>query len=129
MKQMKDVWQLPAIAPWEKSCTKHPTQKPLSVLTRIILASTRPSAWILDPFSGSSTTGIAANLLNRKYVGIDTEKEYLDIAIARKKEIEDTGTADLYRSKIKGFHNNKELNKYLMEEEAEQYNKLCPEFI
>ncbi|KAA3641340.1 MAG: site-specific DNA-methyltransferase [Proteobacteria bacterium] len=128
-KQMKDVWQLPAIAPWEKSCTKHPTQKPLSVLTRIILASTRPSAWILDPFSGSSTTGIAANLLNRKYVGIDTEKEYLDIAIARKKEIEDTETADLYRSKIKGFHNNKELNKYLMEEEAEQYNKLCPEFI
>lgn len=128
-KQMKDVWQLPAIAPWEKSCTKHPTQKPLSVLTRIILASTKPGAWILDPFSGSSTTGIAANLLNRKYVGIDTEKKYLDIAIARKKEIENIETANLYRSKIKGFHNNKELNKYLMEEEAEQYNKLCPEFI
>jgi site-specific DNA-methyltransferase (adenine-specific) len=49
---MKDVWKLPAIAPWEKSCGKHPTQKPLSVLTRLILASTKPNAWILDPFTG-----------------------------------------------------------------------------
>ena len=67
-KQMKDVWKLPAIAPWEKSCTKHPTQKPLSVLTRLILASTKPNAWILDPFTGSSTTGIAANLANRRFL-------------------------------------------------------------
>lgn len=121
-KQMKDVWPLPAIAPWEKSCTKHPTQKPLSVLTRIILASTQPGAWILDPFSGSSTTGIAANLLNRKYVGIDTEKEYLDIAIARKKEIGNIETANLYRSKIKGFNSTDELNKYLVEEDSPEYN-------
>lgn len=127
-KQMKDVWQLPAIAPWEKSCTKHPTQKPLSVLTRIILASTQPCAWILDPFSGSSTTGIAANLLNRKYVGIDTEKEYLDIAIARKKEIEDIEIADLYRSKIKGFHNDNELKNYLLEEDGGSY-EVTPDFL
>jgi site-specific DNA-methyltransferase (adenine-specific) len=70
-KQMKDVWKLPAIAPWEKSCGKHPTQMPLSVLTRLILASTKPNAWILDPFTGSSTTGIAANLANRRFLGID----------------------------------------------------------
>ncbi len=120
-KQMKDVWKLPAIAPWEKSCTKHPTQKPLSVLTRIILASTKPNAWILDPFSGSSTTGIAANLLNRRYVGIDTEKEYLDIAIARKKEIENTEIADLYRSKIRGFQHKDILGKYLIEETPAEY--------
>ena len=120
-KQMKDVWKLPAIAPWEKSCTKHPTQKPLSVLTRIILASTKPNAWILDPFAGSSTTGIAANLLNRRYVGIDSEKEYLDIAIARKKEIEDSDTADLYRSKIRGFQNKSVLGKYLVEEPPAEY--------
>jgi len=120
-KQMKDVWKLPAIAPWEKSCTKHPTQKPLSVLTRIILASTKPNAWILDPFSGSSTTGIAANLLNRRYVGIDTEKEYLDIAIARKKEIENTEIADLYRSKIRGFQHKDNLRKYLIEETPAGY--------
>lgn len=120
-KQMKDVWKLPAIAPWEKSCTKHPTQKPLSVLTRIILASTKPDAWILDPFSGSSTTGIAANLLNRRFVGIDTEKEYLDISIARKKEIENSDTADLYRSKIRGFQDKSDLGKYLVEEPPAEY--------
>ena len=72
-KQMTDVWRLPAISPWEKKCGKHPTQKPLSVLSRIILASTKPGAWILDPFSGSSTTGIAANLLGRRFLGIDKE--------------------------------------------------------
>lgn len=104
-----------------KSCGKHPTQKPLSVLTRIILASTQPGAWILDPFSGSSTTGIAANLLNRRYVGIDTELEYLDMAIARKKEIENPETADLYRSKINGFNNKSELQKYLLKEPSAEY--------
>jgi site-specific DNA-methyltransferase (adenine-specific) len=62
-KQMKDVWKLPAIASWKKSCSKHPTQKPLSVLTRLILASTKPNAWILDPFTGSSTTGMPPTLL------------------------------------------------------------------
>jgi len=55
-KQMQDVWSLPAIAKWEKSQGKHPTQKPLSLLTRIILSSTQKGAWILDPFTGSSTT-------------------------------------------------------------------------
>jgi site-specific DNA-methyltransferase (adenine-specific) len=73
---MKDVWTLPAIQKWEKTQGKHPTQKALSVLTRIILASTKPNAWVLDPFTGGSTTGIAANLLNRRFVGIDTEKDF-----------------------------------------------------
>lgn len=65
--QMTDVWKMPAIARWEKSCGKHPTQKPLGLLSRIILASTKPGAWILDPFAGSSTTGIAANLIGRRF--------------------------------------------------------------
>ena len=77
---MKDVWNLPAIAPWEKSCGKHPTQKPLALLTRIILASTEKNGWILDPFTGSSTTGIAANLANRKFLGIDKVDEFLSIS-------------------------------------------------
>lgn len=64
-KQMTDVWHLPAIARWEKSCGKHPTQKPLSLLSRILLASTKPHDWVLDPFAGSSTTGIAAHLTGR----------------------------------------------------------------
>lgn len=85
--QMRDVWNLPAIAKWEKSCGKHPTQKPLCVLARIIQASTTNGAWILDPFTGSSTTGIAANLFNRRFLGIDTASEYLNISKARKEEI------------------------------------------
>lgn len=100
-KQMKDVWNMPAIAPWEKAFGKHPTQKPLSVLTRIILASTHERMWILDPFTGSSTTGIAANLLNRRFLGIDKEKEYLELSIKRKQEIEDIDTQKLFRKKIK----------------------------
>ncbi len=104
-KQMKDVWSLPAIAPWEKSCGKHPTQKPLSLLTRLILASTKKGAWILDPFSGSSTTGIASNLLERKFLGIDSKKEFLDMSIERRKEIEDNKIATLYRTKIRDLQN------------------------
>ncbi len=125
-KQMKDVWKLPAIAPWEKSCIKHPTQKPLSVLTRIILASTQPNAWILDPFAGSSTTGIAANLLGRKYLGIEKEEDYLKISEARKIEINNQATFNLYKSKIKGFKNKKQLSLYLSEESVGEYvNDLC----
>ncbi len=87
--QMRDVWNLPSIAKWEKSCGKHPTQKPLCVLSRVIQASTKEGAWILDPFAGSSTTGIAANLLGRRYLGIDINEEFLRISEARKKEIDD----------------------------------------
>lgn len=115
-KQMKDVWKLPAIAPWEKSCRKHPTQKPLSVLTRLILASTKPNAWILDPFSGSSTTGIAANLSNRRFLGIDQEEEFLEISKNRKLEIEKPTIATKYRQKLQGFNNQKELDLFLANE-------------
>lgn len=99
-KQMTDVWRLPAIAPWEKTCTKHPTQKPLGLLSRIILASTEPGAWILDPFAGSSTTGIAANLLGRRFLGIEREEKYVAISKARREEIVNTGTFTVYRNKI-----------------------------
>jgi site-specific DNA-methyltransferase (adenine-specific) len=122
-KQMKDVWTLPAIARWEKSCGKHPTQKPLSVLTRAVLASTQPNAWILDPFAGSSTTGIAANLLGRRYLGIDIEKEYLQISKARRKEIEKKEVAEAYKSKIRGFKTKKQLNLYLAEEPEPKYSE------
>ena len=86
-RQMTDVWRLPAIGQWEKSCGKHPTQKPLSLVVRAILASTKEGALILDPFTGSSTTGIAANLLKRKFVGVDSEKKFLDMSIKRFKQI------------------------------------------
>jgi len=122
-KQMKDVWKLPAIAPWEKTCGKHPTQKPLSVLTRLILASTKPNAWILDPFTGSSTTGVAANLANRRFLGIDQEKKFLEISKKRKLEIEDEKLASIYRGKLQGFNDKKELENYLLEEPIEEYRR------
>lgn len=88
-KQMTDVWRMPAIAKWEKSCGKHPTQKPLGVLARLIQASTVPGAWILDPFSGSATTGIAANLLGRRYLGLEKEECFLTLSKLRREEIDD----------------------------------------
>ena len=100
-KQMTDVWHLPAIARWEKSQGKHPTQKPLALLARILMASTKPNEWVLDPFCGSSTTGIAANLLGRRYLGIDLERDFLDISRRRRLEIEDIHTFTTYRAKLK----------------------------
>lgn len=110
-KQMTDVWQLPAIGKWEKSCGKHPTQKPLAVLARLIQASTEPNAWILDPFSGSATTGIAANLLGRNYLGLEKEKEYLTMSKTRREELEALNIRTEYlnrleKSKIVATSNN-----------------------
>ena len=85
-KQMKDVWTTSVTKPSEKKQGKHPTQKPLEILERIILASTNVNDLILDPFCGSSTTGIAATKLNRKYIGIDNKKEYLNLSIRRYEE-------------------------------------------
>ena len=98
--QMRDVWQMPAIGRWEKSCGKHPTQKPLPLLARIIQASTKENAWILDPFSGSSTTGIAANLLNRRFLGIEQESEFLELSKKRREEIEQISIRSDYQNRI-----------------------------
>ncbi len=98
--QMRDVWSLPAIAAWEKSCGKHPAQKPLALLSRIILASTNRHSWVLDPFCGSSTTGIAANLLGRRFLGIDSEEEYLRMSVCRSEELRTPENFELYRKKL-----------------------------
>ena len=83
-KQAKDVWESSLTKPSEKKYGKHPTQKPEIILEKIILASTDEGDLILDPFNGSGTTGIVANSLKREYIGIDLEKEYLDLTIKRK---------------------------------------------
>ena len=100
-KQMTDVWHLPAIAPWEKSCGKHPTQKPLALLSRIIMASTKQGEWVLDPFCGSSTTGIAANLLGRRYLGIEQEGDFVAMSQKRREELNNIEIVTKYRAKIK----------------------------
>jgi site-specific DNA-methyltransferase (adenine-specific) len=81
--QMRSVWSIGTPKPSEKIFGRHPTQKPLDLLKRIILASTKEGDLVLDPFAGSSTTGIAAVLNSRRFIGIDTEKKYLDLSIKR----------------------------------------------
>ncbi len=100
-KQMTDVWHLPAIATWEKKHGKHPTQKPLALLTRIILASTRCGGWVLDPFAGSSTTGVAASLLGRRFLGIDKETAFLETSKKRRMDLDNEHNRQLFERKIK----------------------------
>jgi site-specific DNA-methyltransferase (adenine-specific) len=97
-KQMRNVWEITAPLAEEKKFGKHPTQKPVELLKRIILSSTKEGSLILDPFCGSSTTGVASILLNRKYVGIDMEQEYLELSQKRLKE--STYNASLLKSLI-----------------------------
>jgi site-specific DNA-methyltransferase (adenine-specific) len=85
-KQMKTVWSIPAPNGDEKVFGKHPTQKPLKLLERIILASTLENDLIFDPFSGSSTTGLAAIKLSRLFVGCELEDEYIALSVKRIKE-------------------------------------------
>ena len=82
--QMTDVWRIPAVGMWEKTCGKHPTQKALRLLYRVVLASTNEGDTILDPFAGSSTTGIAANLLGRKFIGIEQDKSFIELSKRRR---------------------------------------------
>lgn len=123
-KQMTDVWRLPAIARWEKSCGKHPTQKPLALLARIILASTDDNDWILDPFAGSSTTGIAANLCNRRFLGIEKEVEYSELSKNRRVEMDNQSIKLKYLSHLKDLEH---LNTSFSANEPEiEYGKDLP---
>ena len=72
----------------EKSFGKHPTQKPLELLTRILLSTTNENDLVLDPFNGSGTTGVACAINNRKYIGIELEEEYIKLAKKRINDIE-----------------------------------------
>jgi len=81
------VWAINTPNSWEKEFGKHPTQKPFELLKRIVLASTKKGDVILDPFTGSSTTGLAAVVSGRKFIGVDTEKKYLDLSIRRFKDL------------------------------------------
>ena len=81
--QMRSVWAIGTPRAIEKKFGKHPTQKPEHLLQRIVLASTNRGDLVLDPFTGHSTTGIAAYLMGRRFIGIDTERQYLDSSIKR----------------------------------------------
>ena len=88
-KQMKNLWNIMAPRKKEKTHGKHPTQKPIQLLERIVLASSNEGDLILDPFSGSGTTGVAAIKHNRRYVGIEMSDEYIELASSRIDEVAD----------------------------------------
>jgi len=81
--QMRSVWAIYPPRNGEKKFGKHPTQKPIDLLVRIVIASTDKGDLVIDPFTGSSTTGLACYLNDRKFIGIDLEKKYLDLSIER----------------------------------------------
>ncbi len=97
-KQMRSVWSISTPKPMEKKFGKHPTQKPFNLLERVVLASTNEGDIVLDPFTGSSTTGLAAYSYGRKFIGIDKETEYLDLSIKRFEDLKK-------EMKIKGRQN------------------------
>ena len=85
--QMRSVWSMGTPKPAEKKFGKHPTQKPIDLLVRIVMASTEKGDLVLDPFTGSSTTGLACALNGRKFIGIDLEKKYLELSVKRYKDL------------------------------------------
>ncbi|MGB3988182.1 MAG: site-specific DNA-methyltransferase [Minisyncoccales bacterium] len=85
-KQMRSVWAINTPKPWEKKFGKHPTQKPYDLLKRIVLSSTKKGDIVLDPFAGSSTTGLVAHQYGRCFIGFDKEKEYLRLSRKRFKD-------------------------------------------
>ncbi len=77
------VWSLPTPGPREKVHGRHPTQKPLGLLERVLAASATPGDLVLDPFSGSGTTGVAALRAGCRFLGMDRDGEYIDLAARR----------------------------------------------
>ncbi len=82
-KQMKSVWTIRPPEAGEKRFGKHPTQKPVALLERILLASSDPRAIVLDPFLGSGTTAIAALRLRRSFCGIELSAHFVALALER----------------------------------------------
>jgi site-specific DNA-methyltransferase (adenine-specific) len=82
-KQMKNVWKMSPPSSDEKSYGKHPTQKPISLVARCLRASTNPGDLVFDPFSGSGTTGVAALLSDRRFIGCEQDNEFAKLALKR----------------------------------------------
>lgn len=89
-KQMRSVWSIPLTPKQEKQFGKHPTQKPLKLMERVILSSTNEGDVVLDPFCGSGSTGVAALKHGRYFVGIEKEQEYIDLSKRRLDDVSET---------------------------------------
>ena len=89
--QVSSVWCIPVVPRGEKRMGYHPTQKPLRLVRRALLASTKEGELILDPFCGSGTTAVDAKELNRAFVGAELEEEYAELT-ARRIQATERGT-------------------------------------
>ena len=98
----RDVWRMAAPGRDEKTLGKHPTQKPVALLERIITASTNPGDLILDPFAGSATTGVAALRLGRRFVGMDADAGHIALAARRLRAAAPSGEGDLFTQVVDG---------------------------
>jgi site-specific DNA-methyltransferase (adenine-specific) len=98
---LSSIWTVPAPGSEEKTFGKHPTQKPVALIERCLLASTHEGDLVLDPFLGSGTTAIACIRLKRGCVGIELDEAYADLAVKRVKEAVETGR-DLFSSQVTG---------------------------
>jgi site-specific DNA-methyltransferase (adenine-specific) len=85
------VWPLPTPAPREKVHGRHPTQKPIALLDRVVAASAQPGDLVLDPFCGSGTTGVAAVRAGCRFLGLERDPEYVDLASRRLRAVEPAG--------------------------------------
>ncbi len=84
---LTDVWEINALPHNSLEKTNHPSQKPLEIMERIILIGSNENDIVLDPFMGSGTTAISCIKLNRKYIGFETTKQYIDIFENRKNKL------------------------------------------
>ena len=82
-KQMKSVWRMLPPQQREKAFGRHPTQKPIELIERIILAATKEGDVVCDPFLGSGTTALAALRTNRRCIGIEIDPTFIDLTIQR----------------------------------------------
>jgi site-specific DNA-methyltransferase (adenine-specific) len=82
-RQMKNVWKMSVPAKSEKLHGKHPTQKPVELISRCLRASTKPNDLIFDPFSGSASTGVAALALGRRFIGCEADLDHIQLSIKR----------------------------------------------
>lgn len=89
-KQMKNVWRIPAPGNDEKRYGKHPTQKPVKLVARCLRASTDLNDLVFDPFSGSSTTGVAALALGRRFIGCEADEKYIELSRQRLMNVDGT---------------------------------------
>jgi len=91
-RQIRSVWSIPSPRGGKKRHGRHPTQKPCALLKRVILSSNHPSDLVVDPFTGSSTTGLVACSLGSRFIGMDTDRDFLDLPVARYRGMVGGGT-------------------------------------